>query len=160
MRTPRFAILAFSLVEVVLAMGIVSFSVLVVIGLLSTASDTNRRAREEGFAAQITANEFERLRALDSSSPFWPTTGGLPTYATRFYDSNLADLGTSGPPPPDNAVYALSITLSAAPQGTADLLLDAEVRYPALAPAANQNLYRFTGLLYNPAATPTPTPPP
>ncbi|MBA2432544.1 MAG: prepilin-type N-terminal cleavage/methylation domain-containing protein, partial [Chthoniobacterales bacterium] len=37
----------FSLVEVVVAMGIVSFSVLATVGLLSVANDTNRRSREE-----------------------------------------------------------------------------------------------------------------
>src|ERR1700704_6628464 len=87
---------AFSLVEVVIAMGIVSFSVLATVGLLSVASNTNKNARDEGFAARLASNEFERLRSLSSSSAFWPATPGtLPTYSTRYYDSNLTDLGTT-----------------------------------------------------------------
>ena len=42
----------FSLVEVVLAIGVVSFAVLATVGLLSVAGDTNKRAKDEGSAAQ------------------------------------------------------------------------------------------------------------
>jgi type II secretory pathway pseudopilin PulG len=139
---------AFSLVEVVLAMGVVSFSVLATIGLLSVASNTNKNARDEGFAARLASNEFERLRSLSSSSSFWPATPGtLPNYSTRYYDSNLTDLGTTKT---SNAVYAISITFNTAPAGTSDFLLDAEVRYPAQAVSANQSVFRFTTLMNTP----------
>ena len=139
---------AFSLVEVVLAIGIVSFSVLATIGLLSVASDTGKRAKDEASAARLTANEFERLRSLSSSSGFWPASSAtLPTYATRYYDTDLNDLGTTNTA---NAVYVLSIAFSAAPAGTADIVINAEVRYPAQAVSANQNVFRFTTLLNRP----------
>src|SRR6476660_1944370 len=83
----------FSLVEVVLAIGVVSFAVLATIGLLSVASDTNKRAKDEGAAARLAANEFERLRSLSASSTFW-STHPL-TYSTRYFDSSLNDLGTA-----------------------------------------------------------------
>ncbi len=132
---------AFSLVEVVLAMGIVSFSVLATVGLLSVANDTQKKARDEGLAARLAANEFERLRSLSSSAAPWTTTP--PAYATRYFDSNLADLGTTKTAA---AVYEFSVQFSSAPSGTADQLLNAEVRYPAQALPANQNVFRFTSL--------------
>jgi uncharacterized protein (TIGR02598 family) len=141
---------AFSLVETVVAIGLVSFSVLATIGLLSIGGDTAKRAKDESSAARLAENEFERLRSLTTTSSFWPTTPStLPTYTTRYYDSGLADLGTTSL---SNAIYRLSITFSTAPTGTADLVANAEVRYPANAPAANQSVYRFTTLLNIPSS--------
>jgi uncharacterized protein (TIGR02598 family) len=145
---------AFSLVEVVLAIGVVSFAVLATVGLLSVASDTNKRAKDEGSAARLAANEFERMRSLSAASTFW-STHPL-TYATRYFDSNLTDLGTASN---SNAVYQVQISFVEAPlpgsptpsntppTGSADVVLNAEVRYPAQAPAANQSVYRFTTLM-------------
>lgn len=130
----------FSLVEVVLAVGVVSFSVLATVGLLSVASDTNKRAKDEASSARLAANEFERLRSLSSVT----FSTYYPTYSTRYYDSNSVDLGTTKTA---NAVYELHIQFSTAPTGTADTLLDAEVRYPAQAPSANQSVSRFTTLM-------------
>src|SRR4051794_37320450 len=79
--------LAFSLVEVVAAIGIVSFAVLATFGLLSVANDTSKNARDEGLAARLAANEFNRIRSL--------STGNFPhTYTTRYFDGRLVDLGT------------------------------------------------------------------
>ena len=139
---------AFSLAEVVLALGVAGVSLLTIIGLLSVANDTGKRARDEGAAARLALNEFERLRSLSSASSFWPTDPATPpTYTTRYYDSNQRDLGTTKTA---NADYALSMTFTAAPTGTADLLVNAEVRYPAQAPTANQSTYQFTTLLNRP----------
>ena len=129
---------AFTLTEVVLAMGIVSFSVLATVGLLSVASDTNKRARDETFAAQIAANEFERLRALSVVN--FPTT----TYQPRYYDAASAEVQSTSA----NAVYKFTITITPlTPPAAADLVFNGEVRYPANAPAANQNVVRFTTLM-------------
>jgi uncharacterized protein (TIGR02598 family) len=144
---------AFSLVEVVLAIGIVSFAVLATVGLLSVASDTNKKAKDEGSAARLAANEFERIRSLGASSNFW-STHPL-TYAPRYFDSDLTDLGTATT---SAAVYQVLIsfieappagspTPSNLPAGTADVVVNAEVRYPAQAAAANQSVYRFTTLM-------------
>lgn len=127
---------AFSLVEVVLAMGIVSFSVLATVGLLSVATDTNRRSRDETFAAQLAANEFERMRSLSAAN--FPTS----TYNTRYFDSNLKEVGSGD----ITAVYEFGVTISPAPSpAPADLIFNAEVRYPAKAP--NQNKVLFTTLM-------------
>jgi type II secretory pathway pseudopilin PulG len=145
---------AFSLVETVVALGLVSFSVLATIALLSVGGDTAKRARDESSAARLVENEFERLRSLSSTSSFWPAPPAPPasptppTYASRYYDSNLSDLGTTKSA---NAVYELDITFTAGPTGTADFVANAELRYPANAPAANQSVYRFTTLMNIPS---------
>ena len=120
-------------------MGIVAFSVLVTVGLLSVASDTNSRSRDETFAAQLAANEFERIRSLGAVN--FPTT----TYDTRYYDVNLKDLGTSKT---GDAVYEFKMDLvTLAAPAAADMAFNAEIRYPANAAAASQRVSRFTTLM-------------
>jgi type II secretory pathway pseudopilin PulG len=145
-------------VEVVLAIGVVSFAVLATVGLLSVASDTNKRARDEGSAARLAANEFERLRALSATSAFWSTHPLV--YATRYFDRDLKDLGTDRTNAlGQEALYQVQMSFVEAaipgsptpsptpPFGTADAVVNAEVRYPAQATAANQDVYRFTTLM-------------
>lgn len=149
------------MVEVVLAIGVVSLSVLATVGLLSVATDTGKKSKDEGSAARLAANEFERLGSLSSSSAFWSTRPLV--YATRYYDANLTDLGTDKPTALTNgAVYQLQISFVEGPSGanpspsptpplgTADVVLNAEVRYPVQAATANQNVFRFTSLLNSP----------
>lgn len=148
-KTPR----GFSLVEVVLAIGIVAFAVLSVFGLLAVGNDTNKRARDEGFSAQIAHNEFQRIRTLSSQN--FPTT----SYVPRYYDSNLGDLGTTLVA---GAVYQLQMTITPYPTPfpsptpvpppviSAQFLFNAEVHYPANATPANQSIVRFTTLMVSP----------
>ncbi|CAN5528052.1 hypothetical protein BH20VER3_BH20VER3_00370 [soil metagenome] len=132
---------AFSLVEVVVAIGIVSFAVLSTFGLLSVATDTNKRARDEQSCAQLAQNEFQRIRSLSSADPIWTTS----TYATHYYDLSLNDLGTSVGP---TAIYQLQIAIvTPAAPAAADRIFNAEVHYPANAPSANQKIVRFTSLM-------------
>jgi uncharacterized protein (TIGR02598 family) len=128
----------FSLVEVVLAIGIVSFAVLSTFGLLSVATDTNKRVRDEQSAAQLVENEFQRIRSLSSAN--FPAT-----YATRYYDASLNDLGTTLN---GAAIYQLEIAIvTPASPAPADRIFNAKVHYPANAVATNQNVVRFTILM-------------
>ena len=131
----------FSLVEVVLAVGIAAFAVLTTIGLMSVGGDAQRRSRDEGLSSRLVANEFERLRSLDKGN--FPTS----TYNPRYFDSNLVETNSSDP----KALYKLSVTITAAPTNTADLVFNADVRYPARAPTANQNVYHYTTLMNIPS---------
>ena len=129
---------AFSLVEVVLAIGVVSFAVLSTFGLLSVATDTNKRARDDQAAARLVENEFQRIRCLNSTN--FPST-----YNPRYYDADLNDLGTvlTG-----SAVYQLQINIvTPSAPAAADRIFNAEVHYPANAAAANQTIVRFTTLM-------------
>lgn len=147
---------AFSLVEVVLAIGVVAFAVLSVFGLLAVGNDTNKRARDEGFAAQLAHNEFQRIRSLSSQN--FPAN----TYAPRYYDSNLSEVDPAISTELARAAYKLQMTIvpnptpfpSATPIPppviSAQFLFNAEVRYPANAPAVNQNVARFPTLIVSP----------
>lgn len=130
---------AFSLVEVVVAIGIVSFAVLSTFGLLSVANETNRRSQEEQACAQLVRNEFQRIRSLSDVN--FPKT----TYVTRYYDAALSDLGTTLN---SASIYQLQIAIvvPAAP-APADRIFNAEVHYPANAAPANQKVVRFTCLM-------------
>jgi uncharacterized protein (TIGR02598 family) len=133
---------SFSLVETVVAMGLVSFAVLTTIGLLSIGGDTAKRAKDESSAARLVENELERLRSLSATS----FSNYYPTYTSKYYDSNLSELPNS-----TNAIYQLKITFANGPTGTADLVANAELRYPANTPATNQSVYRFTALMNIPS---------
>lgn len=148
----------FSLVEVVLAIGVVSFAVVTTFGLLSVASNTDKNARDEQSAARLAANEFNRIRSLGAST--FPNT-----YDPRYYDSDLSDLGkvkdyvaTAHSTAPAYMV-SLFFVAPAAPQ-PADWVVNAEVAFPALAPAQNQQKFRFSTLMNQPLTTPTPSPTP
>jgi len=153
---------AFSLVETVVAMGLVSFSILITIGLLSIGGDTAKRAKDEASAARLAENEFERLRSLSASSSFWSNTPL--NYPTRYFDIALNDLGTNRTSALSNgAIYQLQITFVEAPStgnpnpsptpppGTADVIFNTEVRYPASAANANQSVFKFTSLMNFPS---------
>ena len=138
LRSPPPAIArGFSLVEVVLAIGIVSFSVLATVGLLAVGNDTNKRARDEGFAAQIAANEFARIRSLPLATFPPAIPASLPP---RFFDGDMKEIGAAA-----QAAYELRIEFVAAPAGTADAIVNADVRYPPQ--SANPNVIRFTTLV-------------
>src|SRR5438132_68557 len=104
----------FSLIEVVLSIGVVSFAVLASFGLLSVANGTSKNARDEGLAARLAANEFDRIRSLSSAN--FPNV-----YDTRYFDSRLVDLGTDRVTAVQaGAAYELQIAspFPAAPSGT------------------------------------------
>jgi uncharacterized protein (TIGR02598 family) len=135
---PRGSHEGFSLVEVVLAIGIVSFAVLSTFGLLSVATDANKRACEEQSAAQLAENEFQRICSLSSAN--FPAT-----YTTRYYDASLNDLGATLS---SAAIYQLQIAVvTPVAPAPADRILNAEVHYPANAAASNQKVVRFTTLI-------------
>lgn len=137
---PMHPVKGFSLVEVVIAIGIVGFSVLATVGLLSVGNDTNKRARDEGFAAQIAANEFERIRSLSLLS--FPAT--IPaTLSARYFDSDMKEIAAA-----TGAAYEMRVDFATAPDGTADAVVNAEVRYPPQ--SANPIVSRFTTLVRRP----------
>lgn len=61
---------AFSLVEVVLALGITTFAILTLVGLLSVAVESNKDSRADSVAVFIGDN----IRSRVQSDPYWPWT--------------------------------------------------------------------------------------
>lgn len=130
----------FSLIEVVLALGIVSFGMLAILGLLSVGNDTNRSARDETAAAQLATNEFDRIRALSAAN--FPST-----YDTRYFDASLIDLGVERADAlRRGGVYEVRMQIAPLEEpSAADRICHAEVRFPAV--SQNPTIVRFTTLM-------------
>lgn len=133
---------AFTLTEVVLAIGISTVAVVTTAGLLVVATDTQKRAADETYAVQIASNELERIGAITDVSRFPTVVGPL------YYDGAMGAL----PSKTADAVYEITVQASPAPAAP-DLpqarIFNAEVRFPA-GSSAPENL-RFTKLIPVPA---------
>lgn len=167
---------AFSLVEIVLALGLVSFSMLAIFALVAQGQKTSREARLESVAALLAGRATSQLRA----SAAWSSTNadytgsstlfdiaalppGQSVTLTNYYDLNLSNVTTSNP---GNRQFAMvtevgpvsSAKLSSGNPEVADAIsrlgsagntvyLNIEVSYPALAPAANRSKRSFSSII-------------
>jgi uncharacterized protein (TIGR02598 family) len=91
----------FSLVEVVIALGIISFAVVALLGLLTVSANSSRFSDEDTVIASIARQVTAELR----STPFATLpTGG----ATWYFDHEARRLGAA-----TGAIYRCQITLTA-----------------------------------------------
>lgn len=134
MRKP-FAIAAFSLVEVTLALGIAAFCLIAIFGLMPVGIQANRNATSQGAATNILVSAVCDLRATSkaaNTSPQYAITFG--TNKTLYFDS-VGQFTTS---PNSNSRYQLNVTWS--DSGTTALrYADLKVTWPAVATAGNAN---------------------
>ena len=121
----------FSLVEVTLALGIASFCLIAVLGLMPVGIQTNRNATCQTAATNLMATVVADLRAtpktVSTSSQFTITFG---TNSTLYFDGTgqfTTSLST-------NSRYQLNITWSGS---TGLRYADLKVTWPAAAIAAN-----------------------
>ncbi|MFA7343360.1 MAG: hypothetical protein WC003_03550 [Terrimicrobiaceae bacterium] len=79
--SPRKCLRAFSLIEVVLAVGLTAFALLIVIGGLGVAMNTNAASSHKSMLVSMTAQVLNEMRALPFST-FWlnapPAPGSFP----------------------------------------------------------------------------------
>src|SRR5437762_11602421 len=103
---------AFSLVEIVLALGVAAFCLIAIFGLMPVGMQTNRNATSQTVATNITAAIVADLRttpAAATTSPQFAITFG--TDKTLYFDASgqaSASLGT-------DSRYRLNITWNSAP---------------------------------------------
>jgi uncharacterized protein (TIGR02598 family) len=122
---------AFSLVELVLALGVAAFCLFAVFGLMPVGMQTNRNATSQTAASNIIAGIVADLRATPAaatSSPQFAVTFG--TDKTLYFDASgqtSTSLGT-------NSRYRLNITWNSAPTGLHYAAL--KVTWPAAADPA------------------------
>jgi uncharacterized protein (TIGR02598 family) len=117
---------AFSLVEVVLALGVTGFCLIAILGLMPVGVQTNRNATSQTAATNIVAAIVADLRttpAAATTSPEFAITFG--TEKTLFFDA-LGQAATSFTP---DSRYRLSITWNSAPTGLQYAVL--KVTWPA-----------------------------
>jgi hypothetical protein len=157
---------AFSLVEVVIALGIITVGVTAVLGLFPTALQTGHSAQDETRAAHIAQSVFGSLVAsapshfTNAQLPLYPspspaptplsinlTTGSGTTPALTLYADNDGHLIANS----TNAGYAIFIytnisVLGFTDPGTANLVT-VRVAWPANAPAANQTFRDYVRIV-------------
>jgi type II secretory pathway pseudopilin PulG len=117
---------AFSLVEVVLALGVAGFCLVAIVGLMPVGVQTNRNANSQTAATNIMAAIVADLRttpAAATTSPQFAIT--FDTEKTLFFDASGQALTSLGP----DSRYRLNITWSSAPIGLHYAVL--KVSWPA-----------------------------
>ena len=117
---------AFSLVEVVLALGVAAFCLIAVLGLMPAGVQTNRNATSQTAATNIMAAVVADLRttpAAATTSPQFRITFG--TDKTLYFDAPGQSSASLGP----DSRYRLNITWNSAPEGLYYAVL--KVTWPA-----------------------------
>jgi uncharacterized protein (TIGR02598 family) len=135
----------FSLVEVVIALGITSFVIIAIIGLLSVGLQTSRESAEDMNLALMGQTTASLLRSRTFTNVLNSTNFG-DTNADYFFDANGAlTRDTSGAPATSadtNSLFACTIsrrTPSLAPLSATNFIyLQYKITWPLSAPAANR----------------------
>ena len=153
---------AFSIVEVVIALGVIAVGVVAILGLFPTALQTGHSAQDESRAPQIAQAVFASLVA-QASSQFnnlqLPLSGNTtltppidltaPPTAVTLYADNDGKLT----PTPTTATYGVFIFTNNSPPGfptpppTYANQVTVRVAWPANAPAANQSFRDYVRII-------------
>ncbi len=152
----------FTLVEVVLALGIIGFAILAILGILPVGLNTGRSAQDETRAAQIAQTIIESIASqapsqftgvslplssgnasLDlSQSTSTPAAPAAKLYADN--DAQLSQANTAA------ATYAVNILTNNAPTGFDSGYANevtVNVAWPAAAPTSAQTLRSFSRVI-------------
>jgi uncharacterized protein (TIGR02598 family) len=170
-RTPQAR--AFSLIEVALAVGVISFALVGIIGLFPVAMQSALDSQHETQVALIARSLFSELQRVDGDKAYITVTkpaggerqsldkgtlvivnlGTASSTPTQFYfDESGGMLDANG----DAAVYRADVSVNRTGQPTGLSRLDIKIQVPSNAPAANQKSYEFVTLIN--FAVPPPTP--
>ncbi len=138
----------FSLIEVVIALGIISFCMIGVLGLIAlSANYSGQSSRETAFAlmAQSTISNLRSRGFSLINTPALPTQGTLDDATPDFYyDVNgrvaLKSDGTVDTSPHSDSIYGCTVTrYSPNNQTSANVIfLRLEFSWPIVAPAVNR----------------------
>jgi uncharacterized protein (TIGR02598 family) len=147
----------FSLVEVVLALGVISFAIVAILGLIPTGLQTSHSSQDETRATQIAQTIFSSmasqsqtqftgitLQLNDSSniSPLDLTSSGT----ASVYADNDGKLSANSA----GAIYAITITTNGSPSGFDSGYANQvtlSVAWPASATAANRTKRDFVRII-------------
>ena len=150
---------SFSLLEVVIALGVIAVGIVGVLAVFPTALQTGHSAQDETRAAHIAQSVFGSLVAGATSQfnavPLPPTplsidlTASLPPTSPTLYADNNGNLI----PNSTNSAYAIFIYTNNAVPGFTDPasanLVTVRVAWPANAPAANQTFRDYVWIISN-----------
>ena len=160
----RRAIAAFSLIEIVLAVGIVSFALVGILGLFPVALEAAADSRQE---TQATFIADQIISGLSSPAPFLPSATGTKlgtsvdvqtngSLQTLYFNDDGEQIGTGA-----NALYEAHIRWTADQPSSGLTTVDLSIVTPAGLPAgANATQYPFVALIRQAlASTTTPVAP-
>jgi uncharacterized protein (TIGR02598 family) len=160
--------LAFSLIEVVLAVGVISFALVGIIGLFPVAMQSALDSQRETQVAFIARSLFSELQRVNGDEAYItvpdPATTGLgkpepinlnpPTASTSdfFFDQDGGMLNGDGP----TAMYRAEVTVNRTGQPDGLSRVDIKIFVPNITPPpTNQRSYNFVTLIsFTPSATP------
>ena len=150
---------AFSLLEVVIALGVITVGIVGILGVFPTALQTGHSAQDETRAAHIAQSVFGSLVAgapsQFSAVPLPPTSVLIDLTASHpsptppaLYADNYGSLISSA----TDATYAIFIYTNSAPPGFTTVpptanQVTVRVAWPANAPAANQTLRDYVRIV-------------
>jgi uncharacterized protein (TIGR02598 family) len=144
----RSEIAAFSLVEVTLALGVASFCLVAVLGLLPTALKTQQTSTQQNTANTIISQIYSDLRAdvrlppgqASHANGQWANLNGhwrnVATPDTLYFTQEAKQTGTINGSPPVDAVFRAKITYMLPPTETTSLA-NITVSWPAQADPAS-----------------------
>jgi type II secretory pathway pseudopilin PulG len=163
---------AFSLVEIVIAIGLVSFSLLAIFALVVQGHKTSRESRLESVAALLAGKVNSQLRAsaawdisitnYTGSKTLSDIAAGQAVTLTNYYDLNLENVPSTDPdrqfalvtevsPVIPARLVSSNIDVTAAisrlPSAANTVLLNVTISYPALAPDANRSKRYFSSII-------------
>ncbi len=153
---------AFSLVEIALALGVVGFALVAILGMVPVAVESARVAREETRATFIARSILETLQSGEKGKAVIETGSGSfttvdmppasPVTRHLAYDSEGKLLGEAtgyneqtGTNAPTGSTFIASLRLT--PQPGKPVHVSCRVETPANAAAANRKSYPFVTLL-------------
>lgn len=160
----------FSLIEIVLALGIVSFAIVGIMGLFPVAMKSAQESQRETRAAQIARRIFDELQSLPSTNTALIRGASITNLSDRIQNINLANsatyvLGydeqgvglpnTITPPAFRSPINVTGIFYAAevqiAPSATVPGVTQVQVKVeaPAVAQPVNRSSFVFTTLLNN-----------
>lgn len=156
---------AFSLVEIVLALGVFSIAIVAIMGLFPSALNTSQRSRSEAIAAQIGRTVLANLRSADFDNAALVVDGANngtvyvnlnnPVSRGVLYDANGKALGQVADPGAGGIIGTankgasfVAIVKGQAVAGTVGLAnVTVSVEFPPAAVAANRNRAVFATLI-------------
>jgi len=156
---------AFSLIEVVLAIGIIAFAIVGIIGLMPVALKTSQVSQRETRATFIAQSIFNDLRAGAPTNCFIALGTNLAVATNRGtvsltnnadYYANYSDMGTAAGtntaanfsnPITTGAVFTAQLRIATNNQPAGISQVDVTVETPASAPSTNRSRYIFTTLM-------------
>ena len=144
----------FSLVEIVLALGVVAFSVIAILGLFPVALDAARESQRQTTATLIAQTVFSELKTTGSTSTAGAISWKIRNNATSDQWTDLAtgaekfaaDFNTNVTSPV-NAVFGARLKPQLVTSGSGLVQMNVNIETPMLSATGKRTVYTFTTLI-------------